>query len=199
MQRKRRCELTLKVKFSVCPVGLVGVKRCSRVASGKAKEVGSCFLLFPAAGCFLTRISSLRVCSLYISPCSFLMTVPSPGDGRSVPRVPAWQLFGRRGNGRCGVFVAEFLLFPTAWCGLSRISSLFACSLCISPCSFFFQSNGWWLLLLSLGACRGVEVVCLLMEDLDVTVVLRDDSRFTPWFFHPITTHPLSSSHSAYQ
>jgi hypothetical protein len=80
-------------------------------------------------------------------------------DARVILRVPAWQLSAADSTGRCGVFVAEFLLFPIAEYDLSRISSLFACSLCMSPCSLFSQPNGWWLLLLSLDVRCGVEFV----------------------------------------
>jgi hypothetical protein len=73
-----------------CLLGLVGVERCRRGCHDKANEVGSWFLLFPTAVCFLSRISSLSGCSLSLSPCSYLSTIASSGDAWLILRVPAW-------------------------------------------------------------------------------------------------------------
>jgi hypothetical protein len=65
-------------------------------------------------------------------------------DGRLVLRVFTVGLAGvavvrADDNVRRAFVVNRFLLFPTAGYDLSRISSLSACSLCISPCSFYLD------------------------------------------------------------
>jgi len=88
--------------------------------------------------------------------------------------MPAWQVLEASGDGRHGVLMVESLLFPTAGCDLSRISSLLACSLCGSPCSFFrgLLMHNWM-------ASRWIwytvrKLLCVLIGGMDADARLRD-------------------------
>ena len=110
--------------------------------------------------------------------------------------MPAWQVLEASGDGRHGVLTNEFLLFPTAGYILSRISSLSACSLCLSPCSFIrspsmYSSMGshwtWYVLR---------KLLCVLKDALEATVRLRDLLHSSSLSFQPQHTSILLSCSS---
>lgn len=118
-----------------CLVDLSGTARCLALAIRTTclAMVPPPFLCrVPVSHCISVDLHSVFLSTLFLHRLSLLRRpkvnlvsmVDSGCGGGSIRRFAV------------GIAVLRNVLFPTAWYDLSRISPLFICSLCTSPCSF---------------------------------------------------------------